>query len=114
MSEPAESFPRPHAPPHVYPSEEPYAIGCDVGVTNVKTVCVSASGAVLSRQTADTNADSPDWAAGVVRHVRGIEDEHGPARWVGVAAPGIAAPDGKAIWWMSGRLDSVQGLDWGA
>ena len=93
----------------------PYAIGCDIGVTNVKTVCVTAAGSVLSRHTADTNADSPDWPAGVKRHIEQVEAERGgPARAVGVAAPGIASPKGDSIFWMQGRLDAVQDLNWAA
>ena len=90
-----------------------YAIGCDVGVTNVKTVCVTAAGGVVARHMADTNADSPDWPAGVKRHLERLEAEHGPADAIGVAAPGIAEPGGSCIFWMQGRLDEVQGLNWG-
>lgn len=93
-------------------SDAPYAIGCDIGVTNVKVVCVSPAGAVLSRQMADTNATSPDWPAGVKRGLERIEAERGRAQSVGVAAPGLADPGGRTIFWMQGRLDEVQGLDW--
>jgi glucokinase len=89
-----------------------YAIGCDIGVTNVKTVCVAPDGAVLSRQMIETNAASPDWPAGVKRHVERLEAEHGRADSLGVAAPGIADVSGASIFWMQGRLDQVQGLNW--
>ncbi|HZL33923.1 MAG TPA: ROK family protein, partial [Tepidisphaeraceae bacterium] len=36
----------------------------------------------------------------------------GPAAGVGLAAPGIAAPDGTHIASMQGRLQGVEGLDW--
>nr|HXE54565.1 ROK family protein [Tepidisphaeraceae bacterium] len=36
----------------------------------------------------------------------------GPAQAIGLAGPGIAAPDGRSIWWMQGRLDQIQGLNW--
>ena len=42
----------------------------------------------------------------LVRHVG-----HDPAVY-GLAAPGIANPDGRSIWWMQGRRDEMQGLDW--
>jgi glucokinase len=89
-----------------------YAIGCDVGVTNVKTVCVAPDGTVLARHMADTHAASPEWPAGVKRHLARLETEYGRAEWVGVAAPGLAAPAGDSIFWMQGRLDEVQGLNW--
>lgn len=90
----------------------PYAIGCDIGVTNVKLACVTPAGTILARRTADTNAANPDWPAGVRRQVAQLEDEFGRARSVGVAAPGIARPDGSAIFWMQGRLAEVQDLNW--
>lgn len=91
-----------------------YAFGCDIGVTNVKVVRVTADGAVLSRHTADTNAASPDWTDGVRRFLRQIEADHGPADSLGIAAPGLAAPDGTRIFWMQGRIGEVQGLNWTA
>lgn len=93
-------------------SDAGYALGCDIGVTNVKIVRVSREGATLTRHMTDTRADSPDWPAGVKRLLGQMESEHGPAESIGVAAPGLAAPDGTAIFWMQGRLDEVQGLDW--
>jgi glucokinase len=89
-----------------------YAIGCDVGVTNVKLVCVTPAGTVLSRHMADTDASSPDWPAGVKRQVEQIEAAQGRAGAIGMAAPGLADPRGRSIFWMQGRLDEVQGLDW--
>jgi glucokinase len=89
-----------------------YAIGCDVGVTNVKTVCVTRDGSVFDRDVTDTRADSPDWPAGVKRVVETMEVTHGRAAAVGVAAPGIAARVGDSIFWMQGRLDLVQALNW--
>jgi glucokinase len=89
-----------------------YVIGCDIGVTNVKTVLASLAGEVLSKHMTETHADSPDWATGVKRHLDGLQAAHGPAQSVGIAAPGIAAPSGESIFWMRGRLDQVQGLNW--
>ena len=93
-------------------TQSDYALGCDIGVTNVKVVRVAADGTVLSRHTGETNASSPDWPAGVRDFLGGIEAAHGPARSLGIAAPGLAAPDGSAIFWMQGRLGEVQGLNW--
>lgn len=93
-------------------SETAYALGCDIGVTNVKAIRVTADGNVLSRHTVDTDAGSPDWPSGVRRFLRQVESEYGPAESLGVAAPGLAAPDGTDIFWMQGRLGEVQGLNW--
>ena len=91
---------------------EPYAIGCDIGVTHVKVLTVSREGEALSRRQVDTLADRPDWPARVRDVIAATEREHGRAEWVGLAAPGIAAPDGRCIAWMQGRLSEVEGLDW--
>jgi glucokinase len=92
---------------------ESYAIGCDVGVTHVKLVAVSpASGEVLSRRQVDTLADRADWPDRVRDAIAAAEQAHGRAAHVGLAAPGIAAPDGRCIAWMRGRLAEVEGLDW--
>jgi glucokinase len=92
---------------------EPYAIGCDVGVTHVKLVAVSpASGEVLSRRQVDTLADRPDWPGRVRDAIVATEEAHGRAAHVGLAAPGIAAPHGRFVAWMRGRLAEVEGLDW--
>ena len=90
----------------------PFSIGCDIGVTNVKMACVSRAGTVLARRMADTDAASADWPIRVKRHVEELESEYGGAESVGVAAPGVAHPSGSCIWWMAGRLEEVQGLDW--
>ena len=93
----------------------PYAIGIDVGGTNVKAVAVAADGRVLARRDAPTrDDDAASWRHVARDLVRGLQASQGdaPARWVGVASPGIAAPDGRSIWWMIGRLDATQGFEW--
>jgi glucokinase len=91
---------------------EPYVIGCDIGVTHVKVVTVSREGEVLSRRQVDTLADRPDWPTRVRDVIAATEQAYGPAAHVGLAAPGIAAPHGRFIAWMRGRLAEVEGLDW--
>jgi glucokinase len=94
-------------------SGEPYAIGMDIGVTNVKVVGVARGGGVLFRETFETRADSAGWPAGVKDRLAAFERTHGRAGAVGVAAPGVARADGACIRWMRGRLAEVQGLHWG-
>ena len=69
------------------PSPPTYALGIDIGVTNVKLAGASAAGAVLFREQFETRADSPDWPARVKARVGEVESRAGPARSVGVAAP---------------------------
>ena len=91
----------------------PYAVGFDIGVTNVKTVCVAPGGEVLVRESFQTRAESPDWPRRIASRFAELERRHGPAAAVGIAAPGVARADGTSIRWMRGRLTEVQGLNWG-
>lgn len=95
------------------PFTVPYAIGCDIGVTNVKAVRVSRSRTILEKRMIETNAATPDWPDAVARLIDALQAAHGPAEAIGIAAPGIAGADGQAIFWMQGRLQAVQELDWG-
>jgi len=89
-----------------------HAIGIDIGVTNVKAICVSADGSVIARESFATHADSPDWPARVRDGLAQFESRQGRASHIGLAAPGVAAPDGSRITWMRGRLAEVEGLCW--
>jgi len=89
-----------------------YAIGIDIGVTNVKHVCVTADGRILHQARIATSADSPDWPSGIRRLLESIEQERSPAIALGLAAPGLVSADGSRIAWMQGRLDQIQGLNW--
>ena len=93
-------------------SELPYAIGIDIGVTNVKSVCVTESGEIVSQGQIATEAENPQWPERVRGHVGELVAKHGAARRLGIAAPGMARADGVCISWMEGRLEEVQGLDW--
>lgn len=90
----------------------PYAIGLDIGVTNVKAVGATRAGQILFRQSFATQSDSPQWPDGVKTSLTELENRHGEAARIGIAAPGLAAPDGSCIHWMQGRLAEVQGLHW--
>lgn len=90
-----------------------YAIGIDLGGTNVKAVAVAPDGAILRTDRFETeDGDRPAWLTRVPEYIRRLESELGPARDVGVASPGLAARDGRSIAWMQGRMAAVQGLDW--
>jgi len=89
-----------------------YAIGIDIGVTNVKCVVINDGGEIVLRDQTATHAEKADWPEGVKKYVARIEKERGEAHWLGIAAPGLAAPDGSSISWMQGRLGEVEGLKW--
>jgi glucokinase len=91
----------------------PFAVGIDAGGTNVKGVAIEASGRIIAKRT----RVAPDEPLTVVvrSFAEALIDAAGaePAAF-GLSAPGIAHPDGRSIWWMQGRRDEVQGLDWAA
>lgn len=90
-----------------------YAIGIDLGGRNIKFVAITPAGQLLTRATAPTYADDTDWADTIRGLIEKITGDQGCAPLcVGLSAPGLAAPDGRSILWMQGRLEKVQGLDW--
>src|SRR5579862_3399407 len=91
-----------------------YAIGIDLGGTNIKVVSVTADGTPLSRASVPTeDAAEVDWAERIREQIRRVEAEQGgPADRIGLSAPGLPASDGRRIAWMQGRMEAVQGLDW--
>lgn len=91
----------------------PYAIGIDLGGRNIKFVAVTPQGEIRTRATAPTYADDTDWVQTIRGLIGAIAEEQGEAPLcIGLSAPGLAAPNGRSILWMQGRLEQVQGLDW--
>ncbi len=93
-----------------------YAIGIDIGGTNIKVVCVSPDGKVI-QQHSYASEDSTDgnakWLTRVPQIVEQIQQsQDGEAVWVGVTSPGVARPDGTSIAWMVGRMEQVVDLNW--
>ncbi|HYU42059.1 MAG TPA: ROK family protein [Vicinamibacteria bacterium] len=92
-----------------------YAIGIDLGGTHIKAASVSESGEILDRATGETrDRAAPGAWVETIRSLRAqIESRRGgPAVGIGVAAPGLAAADGRSIASIPGRLAGLQGLDW--
>jgi glucokinase len=91
-----------------------YAIGVDLGGTNIKVAVISEEGQILQQSTCPTADDATgSWAERIRQKIRGLENNRGqPARWIGLAAPGLAARDGLSIGNMQGRLQGLEGLNW--
>jgi len=87
-------------------------LGIDIGGTHIKSIVVSGSGDAIARDIRDTESNSADWPARVRDVVVMSVASHGPFASVGIAAPGLAAADGRSISWMKGRLESLEGVDW--
>jgi glucokinase len=90
------------------------AIGIDLGATNIKFVAAKEDGTVLERRTEPTHGDMEKrWAEQIRTMINSVETKLGDAaRWIGLAAPGLAARDHRAIAFMPGRLQGLEGLDW--
>ncbi|SRR6266496_472451 len=91
-----------------------YAIGVDLGGTNIKVSVVSEDGQILQQSTCETADDATaSWAERIKQKIRELENDQGqPARWIGLAAPGLAARDALSIGNMQGRLQGLEGLNW--
>jgi predicted NBD/HSP70 family sugar kinase/uncharacterized phosphosugar-binding protein len=91
-----------------------YAIGVDLGGTNVKMTAVASDGTVLE-ETSFPTKDEPgsDWAARVRQAVFGIETRRGRrASWIGIATPGLPSADGQTVATLEGRLPGLVALSW--
>lgn len=92
----------------------PYGIGIDLGGTNLKVVAASHTGEVLELSSSETRAESPEsWVETIRQGIQQIEETRAEsARWIGVAAPGLAARDSLSIVSMPGKLRGLEGLNW--
>jgi len=97
-----------------------YGIGIDLGGTEIKAAAHAlADGALLCQKTAPArDGERVGEQPGFLHEAKGlleqIETAQGArASVIGVSAPGLAAPDGRSIANMPGRLDGLVGLDWG-
>jgi glucokinase len=91
----------------------PYAIGIDLGGTNIKAVIVSAEAETFDKS--DSAFDPVvlmDWGQKIRALVQKVQKERGEAAAIGVSAPGLAARDGTAIVRMPQRLQGLEGLNW--
>jgi len=90
-----------------------YSIGVDLGGTNIKIVVISNDDNVLEYLTCDTADSEGAWARTIKQHIDLIQKQRGqsPCHF-GLAAPGLAAKDGRSIAYMQGRLQGLQGLVW--
>ncbi|HVR28742.1 MAG TPA: ROK family protein [Thermoanaerobaculia bacterium] len=91
-------------------SDGEFAIGIDVGGTNIKAIAIDGAGRELDRYGAATPQDRERLvpAVGEIARRLGVAD----ASWIGLCSPGLAARDARSIVWMQGRMEAVQGLDW--
>lgn len=93
-----------------------YAIGIDLGGTNIKFLATDAKAAVLQEVCCETE-DSSDgigiWAERIAETIDKIESlQRRPAHWIGVSAPGMTDREKRSIISLPGRLKGLERLDW--
>jgi glucokinase len=91
--------------------------GLDLGGTRVKALALDDSGTVLAEEWVPTNDDGAGsaWMEAPRDAVRRLEAAIGrPADRIGLAAPGLAAPEGDRIASMPGRLRGIEDFRWQA
>jgi predicted NBD/HSP70 family sugar kinase/uncharacterized phosphosugar-binding protein len=90
-----------------------YAIGIDLGGTNVKLASVSEGGEVLEARSFETRDEDGRWAESIREAVRALESARGlRASAIGLATPGLPTPDLTKVGALQGRLRGLVGLDW--
>ena len=88
-------------------------IGIDIGGTFTKIALLDAAGGVVHRDRVPTNDSGASRLPDDVRlAVARIESQLGRVSAIGIACPGLVRPEGNAVYWMKGRLDVLEGLDW--
>ena len=91
-----------------------YAIGLDIGGTNIKALAVTPGGQVLAQVAVPTGDNGKrGWYLNVRRAKDSLERvvKRKPT-WIGLAAPGLAAADQASIAFMPGRLPGLEVLVW--
>src|SRR5262245_11372024 len=90
-----------------------YAIGIDLGGTNVKLGAFSEGGGALEARSFETRDAEGRWADGIREAVHALEAARGSrAAAVGIATPGLPTPDLTRVGALRGRLEGLVGLDW--
>src|SRR5574341_865457 len=89
-----------------------FAIGIDLGATNIKLVAIKKDGTVLKRRTVPTqDRAAMPWADHIKTMIDSVESEIGQAaNWIGLAAPGLAARDRRSIAFMPERLQGLENV----
>ena len=90
-----------------------YALGIDLGGTNVKALAITPKGRLLAFHVAQ-HGGGRGWTTVVREAADAVGARVGTApACIGVAAPGLPAPDGACIAFLPGRLRGLEGLHWG-
>jgi glucokinase len=88
-------------------------VGLDLGGTSIKTLAFATDGKILAAENVPTADDgTKSWLGRACQTVHKVLARCPAGTRVGVAAPGLASPDGLSIASMPGRLSGLEGLNW--
>lgn len=90
-----------------------YVLGLDLGGSSIKAVTVTPEGHLLAEANLPFVDRDREWAHRLRGLVADFAGQHGTAaQAIGIAAPGLAARNGRSIAHLPGRLIGIEGLDW--
>lgn len=91
-----------------------YAIGLDLGGTNIKGLAVAPDGRVLKETRLPTiTSGQRSWLRNVDKVLAELQKTaNHSATSIGIAAPGLPSPDQRSIAFMPERLPGLEKLDW--
>jgi len=92
----------------------PCAFGIDLGGSSVKAVAISRTGQTLAKKISPfEEGRDRQWARKIQEVIQDFSRELKIRHpYLGLAAPGLASADGRAIAYMPGRLRGLEQLDW--
>ncbi len=93
-------------------SAQTHHLGIDLGGTRIKAVRVTPPGNLIEEANLAFEDRDRNWADTIRDFVDASSKAHGPPASIGVSAPGIAAPHGRHIAYLPGKLTGLEGLDW--
>ncbi len=96
-------------------SDSQYAIGIDLGGTNIKMVLISKKGDILKsmKVPTDDHDDATPWKTAIRYGIDQLQAEiHQEIEIIGLAAPGVPDGHNTYIASMPGRLEGLEGFVW--
>jgi len=88
-------------------------VGIDLGGTQIKAATFNTDGTMIRRWTRNTDERSTNGIPGFAKTVRQLLREISqPDAQVGIAAPGVAAKNGRSIAHQPNKMRGIEGFDW--
>jgi glucokinase len=97
----------------MYNAMKKFAIGIDLGCTNIKAVLIDESGHVFEQARQETNEQNDTlWKKAVKELIVNFNRREKKISAIGLCAPGLANRDNTAIQFMPGRLPGLENFHW--